>query len=81
MAGGSGVEKCVVPVEDGVCSLAFCSSQEASNLLAVGGPSKISIKAFHFNVKLLAAPCNAIAYEIIVRFASLCTACCMHSGY
>ena len=48
------VEKFLIQTENSANNLTFCPAEEARNIIAVGGPTNIGIKAFHFNVRNLA---------------------------
>ena len=45
------VDKFVIQTENSANNLTFCPAEEARNIIAVGGPTNIGIKAFHFNVR------------------------------
>ena len=45
------VDKFVIQTENSANNLTFCPAEEERNIIAVGGPTNIGIKAFHFNVR------------------------------
>ena len=45
------VDKFVIQTENSANNLTFGPAEEARNIIAVGGPTNIGIKAFHFNVR------------------------------